>query len=1103
MKRILLQITVILFAFGTAFSQEKLWLPTNENRFSLLEKVERSSTLLSYDVYSMDLNALKSRLSSVPNRLHSSATSTVLLPFPNSKGEIQEFRVYEASVLHPDLANQFPDIKSYVGFSTTDRTAIIRFSTTIFGFHGMILSSEGTTFIDPFTSDRLNYVVYAKNQAQTDRAFECLVENVEERLPEGIHFSPKNANSIENNAGIFRTYRLALATTDEYSQFHINQAGLAGGTLAQRQNAVVSAMNITMNRVNGIYERDMSLTMQIIPSNLAIVFIAPENSDGTMLSNTAAMINQIQGVIDTYIGFSNYDIGHVFSTNGGGVATLNSPCTVNKARGVTGLFSPVGDPFDVDYVSHEMGHQFGATHTQNNNCQRSTATAVEPGSASTIMGYAGICTPNVQFFSDAYFHTVSLAQMDNFVAGTGNCSDNIANNNSAPVVQPLLNYTIPISTPFVLKATATDANNDALTYCWEQIDNQINGGSFTVVNPPQPTNTGGPTFRSLSPTSSNTRYFPELPTVLSGLTASEWEVVPSVSRALNFAVTVRDNRTPNGGQTARANTTLTTTAAAGPFVVTSPNTLVNWLAGSNQTVTWNVAGTTANGVNTPLVDIYMSSNGGSTFPILLASQVPNDGAEIITVPNIVGFSNRIMVMGHGNVFYDVSNTNFNITAAPSSMAIGFSGVEGEQNKSECRGNTISYTFPYTTFGGFSSPTTFSVTGQPTGSTVTFTPNSIAANGTVTMQVVTTGSTPIGFYTLAVTATSGAQTRTVNFYLNLAEGGFGPVTLQTPANGATGVNPSNVSFTWTSSAGATAYDIQIATDSNFTNIIESGSSTTPSYTASSVSNLTTLYWRVRPKNVACSGNFSTVFSFGTVFCGSIASTNVPVVIPTVVSTVNSTLNVPADSNVTIQKVTVNLQLTHTWVNDIIVTLISPSGTPVQLMNAECASSANFQNVSATFDDSGAAVVCQATPNPALSGVILPQQPLSAFNNQNSQGIWTLQVQDLFNQDGGAILNWSLTFCSTNAPLSIEDTKVFDFVLYPNPSNGTFTLQMDNSNGEPVTVSVYDMRGRILFDTTYNTVGMMNETIQLQNVQTGVYLVSVNSGNRKEVKRIIIE
>jgi hypothetical protein len=267
------------------------------------------------------------------------------------------------------------------------------------------------------------------------------------------------------------------------------------------------------------------------------------------------------------------------------------------------------------------------------------------------MGYAGICAPNVQNNSDAHFHAVSMAQMDNFVAGTGNCSANVANNNAAPVVQPLSNYTIPISTPFVLKANATDANNDSLTYCWEQTDNQ------TATQPPQSTNAGGPTFRSLPPTSSTARYFPALPTVLNGSTASTWEVVPSVSRTLNFAVTVRDNRTPNGGQTARANTTITSTAAAGPFIVTAPNTAVSWVAGSNQTVTWNVAGTTANGVNTPFVDIYMSSNGGSSFPTLLASQVPNDGSEIISVPNTVGSQNRIMVMGHGNVFFDVSNAS--------------------------------------------------------------------------------------------------------------------------------------------------------------------------------------------------------------------------------------------------------------------------------------------------------------------------------------------------------------------------------------------------------------------------------------------------------------
>jgi len=188
------------------------------------------------------------------------------------------------------------------------------------------------------------------------------------------------------------------------------------------------------------------------------------------------------------------------------------------------------------------------------------------------MGYAGICSPNVQSNSDAHFHAVSLAEMDAFVAGAGNCSVNISANNNAPIIQPISNYIIPISTAFVLPGNATDADGDALTYCWEQTNNQVS------TQPPVATSTGGPSFRSISPLTSPDRYMPTMPTILTGATANTWEVVPSVARTMNFALIVRDNEVVNGGQTARANMTVTTAAGAGPFVVNSPNTNVSWLA---------------------------------------------------------------------------------------------------------------------------------------------------------------------------------------------------------------------------------------------------------------------------------------------------------------------------------------------------------------------------------------------------------------------------------------------------------------------------------------------------------------------------------------------
>jgi subtilisin-like proprotein convertase family protein len=230
--------------------------------------------------------------------------------------------------------------------------------------------------------------------------------------------------------------------------------------------------------------------------------------------------------------------------------------------------------------------------------------------------------------------------------------------------------------------------------------------------------------------------------------------------------------------------------------------------------------------------------------------------------------------------------------------------------------------------------------------------------------------------------------------------------------------------------------------------------------------------------------------------------VPVTIPTTIATVSSTLTIPNNQNVVIEKITATLNISHTWINDLVVTLISPTGTQVQLMSQECTSSGAFQNTVATFDDLGAAVVCSTTP-PALSGILLPQQPLSAFNGQNSQGIWTLQVQDLFNQDGGSINSWSITICSANPPLSIDDNQLLDFSMYPNPTKGSFTIQMGQTISEKINIGVYDMSGRLVFDKNYTSNGSLEETITLNSLQSGVYLVSVTDGARKEVKKLIIE
>jgi subtilisin-like proprotein convertase family protein len=536
--------------------------------------------------------------------------------------------------------------------------------------------------------------------------------------------------------------------------------------------------------------------------------------------------------------------------------------------------------------------------------------------------------------------------------------------------------------------------------------------------------------------------------------------------------------------------------------MTAPNTVVSWQGGSNQNVTWNVAGTDVNGINAKYVDIYLSTNGGTSFPILLASKVPNDGSETVTIPNTAGTTNRIMVKGWDNIFFDVSNTNFTITAATSTMAVSFNGVEGEQNKSVCQGVSASYTIKYDALAGFSGVTTFAATGNPAGTTVSFSPTSISANGNVTMTISNTAGITPGFYSIIVTATSGAVNKTVPFYLELLNSNFATSSLSSPVNNAVGQGVS-LNLTWVADPNATSYDVQVATDLAFTNIFSTGNSITNSYAIAGLAEGTTYFWRIKPKNAGCSGVFSTEnrFTTGVVACpGSTSSANVPLTIGTTANvTINSTLNIPAGG--VISDVNITMDVTHTWINDLTATLISPSGTQVQLFAQPC-TSADIQNISATFDDSGANVVCGT--DPGITGVVKSTQLLSAFNGQSSTGTWTLRILDSFNQDGGSLNSWSINIC-TIQPLSVDDNviAISDVVIYPNPNNGNFNIQFTSTSGNEIIVNVHDVRGREIYAKSYTNNGLFNENLQLDTVQSGVYLVTVQDGSRKVVKKIVVQ
>ncbi|MCE2682907.1 MAG: M12 family metallo-peptidase, partial [Cryomorphaceae bacterium] len=440
------------------------------------------------------------------------------LPYPD--GSNHSFTVKRNQTLHPDLNVKFSETMTLDGYALDGSGAFAKWDITPQGFHAMIMiPGKSTVFIDPYLKGNTEYyIVYEKDAFITDKQKECGVVSASKGQP---------GPTVKLAFGTceLRTYRLALSATGEYTAFH-------GGTVALAQ----AAQATSMNRVNGVYEKDIAITMVIVPNNNLIVYTSTTGDPFTN-GTPGTMINQNQTTCDGQIGSANYDIGHVFGTNSGGLAGLGVVCTGGqKARGVTGSSAPIGDPFDIDYVAHEMGHQFGGNHTQNNNCNSVGAARREPGSASTIMGYAGICAPNVQNNSDDYFHGYNLGEISaEILSGGHTCEVITALNNSAPTITSAGgNISVPINTPFVLTGVATDPNNDVLTYLWEQMDNEAS------TQPPVATATGGPNFRSFDPSTNPSRYFPNLAS-LAANGPYTWEVLPSVSRVMDFRLTVKDN----------------------------------------------------------------------------------------------------------------------------------------------------------------------------------------------------------------------------------------------------------------------------------------------------------------------------------------------------------------------------------------------------------------------------------------------------------------------------------------------------------------------------------------------------------------------------------
>jgi hypothetical protein len=674
-------LTLTSVGFGqTKSSGDGLWREIDDSAASM-RSAERQIIPAKYKTFRLDKTLLRTFLDSAPEELsdpYGMSNAIITLPMPD--GGFERFRIQHSLVVEPLLLKKYPELgATFRGQGIDDPTATVRIDLLPSGFHSMILSPRGTVMVDPYSNgDTANYISYYKRDVSRTTGFSCDVDtqhaiesiskpkksSVRDFIPDFASAAPEVTSGTQ-----LRTYRLALAATGEYT------AAVGGGTVS----GALAAQVLIMNRVNGVYERDLSMRMVIVGNNNVIIY-TNSATDPYTNTNGTTMLSENQTNVDAVIGTANYDIGHVFSTGGGGVAGVGVPCGVNKARGVTGLSNPVGDAFAIDFVAHEIGHQWGALHTFNGgtgNCSggnRTAASAYEPGSGITIMGYAGICgSQDLAGNSIDSFHVKSLEDIVAYSqTGNGNtCAATTATGNTPPTVSSPggASFNIPRLTPFTLTAASTDANGDTVTYDWQEYD--LGPQTSSVPN----TDSDGsakPIFRPFSPTSNPSRTFPSNQYILANANVPPnttggfltGELLPSIARTMNFQVIARDNRTGGGG--INTATVSVVVAGTGPFNVTAPNTNTTWFLNSNPTVTWNVGGSDGAPMNFANVRILLSTDGGATFPTVLSASTPNDGSQSVVSPAIDTSTARVRIEPIGGIFFDVSDSNFAISLATGS-----------------------------------------------------------------------------------------------------------------------------------------------------------------------------------------------------------------------------------------------------------------------------------------------------------------------------------------------------------------------------------------------------------------------------------------------------
>ena len=833
---------VVLFFFTTVSSQEifkkievtNLQKNSSENP-KKFEQFQLNTSLLLITLKNTSQRELKER-------------SPIIISLPNGLGGFELFEIFESQILSIALSKKYPNIKSYTGKSL-ESASTVRFSySPSQGFNAAISNNKNATIlIKPSDLKNEKYRSYSRKDLNEESNFDC---NTMEKMTKSAYNSSSSIRTISND-GFLRKYRLAVATTFEYSNYFLDGTEVDNN---ERKTKVLAAINVSLTRINGIFERDFGITMELVSNTDSVIFLNQSSDPFGGDFN-----NELQNTLDSTIGDINYDVGHLFAYEGsiyGNAGCIACVCTTgSKGSGFTVHSAPSSDHFNM-IASHEFGHQFGGLHVQSSSICRSAygLQEVEPGSGSSIMGYAGICSPNVQENSDDYFNFVDIRDVIQWTRSDSSCAELIATGNTDPVVNAGNDYIIPKSTPFILEGSGSDSDTeDVLSFCWEENDPE---DPYTS-NYPVSTQVYGPLFRSRIPISTPIRYMPQLSDIISGDLTPTWEVLPSVSRTMDFVLTARDNAIL-GPKTASDEMTVTVDDNFGPFQVTTQNSTESWVVGANKTISWNVANTDQAPINATHVDVLLSIDGGYTYPYTIASQTPNDGTESIIIPEIPFSTSqaRFMVKASNNIFFSINTSNINIQT--SEFILSFN----DNSQAVCQPNNASYTFTYNTFLGFNETTAFSTENLPSGLNASFNPTTASINGTtVEMTISNTNNAAIETSQFIVKGTSPSVETRSNAVLSIFNNTLTEPILSSPSDNENNVTI-NQSFSWNQDLNAASYNLEIARDFLFTEIIETVNVSEENFTSNSLHPNTIYFWKVKSINVCGESSFSNTFTFTT-------------------------------------------------------------------------------------------------------------------------------------------------------------------------------------------------------------------------------------------------